>query len=72
MVTQIKSYIATGKFGYAKAMFSPAEYERLKRRDREAIRIEALNDETLAAILSAQPGERSREAGRRLADPGTG
>jgi len=53
-------------------MLSLREYERLKRRDREAIRTEDLDDETLAAILSAEPGERSRKAGRRLADPAAG
>lgn len=50
-------------------MLSLREYERLKRRDREAIRVEDLDDQTLEAILSAEPGERSRAAGRRLADP---
>lgn len=53
-------------------MVSLREYERLKRRDsevtrREAIRTEDLDDETLEAILNAEPGKRSREAGRRLA-----
>ncbi|HEV3052025.1 MAG TPA: hypothetical protein VGX50_17075 [Longimicrobium sp.] len=50
-------------------MLSLREYERLKRCDRESVRVEELDDETLQAILDAQPGERSREAGRRLADP---
>lgn len=49
-------------------MISLREYERLKRRDREAIRTEDLDDSTLDAILSAEPGERSREAGRRVAE----
>ncbi|WP_029625184.1 type II toxin-antitoxin system prevent-host-death family antitoxin [Sphingomonas sp. PAMC 26605] len=53
-------------------MLSLEEYERLKRRDREAIRVEDLDDETLDAIRNAEPGERSREAGRRLADPAAG
>jgi PHD/YefM family antitoxin component YafN of YafNO toxin-antitoxin module len=53
-------------------MISLNEYERLKRRDRQVIRTEDLDDETLNAILNAQPGERSREAGRRLADPDAG
>ena len=53
-------------------MLSLKEYERLKRRDREAIRTEDLDDETLDSILHAEPGARSREAGRRLADPGAG
>lgn len=53
-------------------MLSLKEYERLKRRDREVIRTEDLDDETLDAILNAEPGERSKAAGRRLADTGTG
>lgn len=53
-------------------MLSLKEYERLKRRDREVIRTEDLDDETLDAIRNAQPGERSRDAGRRLADPAAG
>lgn len=53
-------------------MLSLKEYERLKRRDREVIRTEDLDDETFEAILNAEPGERSREAGRRLADSDTG
>lgn len=53
-------------------MISLKEYERLKRRDREVIRTEDLDDETLQAIRTAEPGERSRDAGRRLADPGAG
>jgi hypothetical protein len=39
-----------------------------KRRDREAIRVENLDGATLDAIRTAEPGERSREAGRRLAE----
>ena len=53
-------------------MLSLKEYERLKRRDRQVIRTEDLDDETLDAILNAEPGERSKEAGRRLADPDAG
>lgn len=53
-------------------MLSLNEYERLLRRDRQVIRTEDLDDETLNAILTAEPGERSREAGRRLADPDAG
>jgi len=48
------------------------ENERVKRRDRQVIRTEDLDDETLDAILKAEPGERSKEAGRRLDDTGTG
>ena len=43
-------------------MISLKEYERLRRRDREAIRTEELDEETLQAILTAEPGERSRAA----------
>ena len=50
-------------------LISAREYDRLKRRDRQVIRTEDLDDETLDAILNAEPGERSREAGRRLSDP---
>lgn len=53
-------------------MLSLKEYERLKRRDPEVIRTEDLDDETLDAILTAEPGEGSRAAGRRLADPDAG
>lgn len=48
------------------------EGERLLRRDRQVLLVKDLDDETLDAILSAEPGERSRDAGRRRADPGTG
>jgi len=50
-------------------MLSLREYERLKRRDRQVIQMQDLDDETLDAILTAEPGEASREAGRRLEDP---
>lgn len=53
-------------------MLSLKEYERLLRRDRQVILTKDLDDETLDAILNAEPGERSKDAGRRLADPGTG
>jgi hypothetical protein len=39
-----------------------------KRRDREAIRVKDLDGATLDAIRTAEPGERSHEAGRRLAE----
>lgn len=42
-------------------MLSLKEYERLKRRDREVIRTEDLDDETLNAILTAEiPEEAER------------
>jgi PHD/YefM family antitoxin component YafN of YafNO toxin-antitoxin module len=50
-------------------MLSREDYARLVRRDRQAIRTEDLDDETLDAILNVEPGERSKDAGRRLADP---
>lgn len=53
-------------------MLSLMEYERLLRRDRQAMLTRDLDDETLDAILTAEPGERSKEAGRRLADPDAG
>ncbi len=53
-------------------MISLKEYERLMRRDRQVIRTEDLDDETLNAILTAEPGERSKQAGKRLADPHAG
>ena len=53
-------------------MISLNEYERLLRRDRQVILTKDLDDESIEAIKNAQPGERSREAGRRLADPAAG
>ncbi|PZU57758.1 MAG: hypothetical protein DI547_11850 [Sphingobium sp.] len=53
-------------------MLSFKEYERLLRRDRQVILTKDLDDETLDAIRDAEPGERSKEAGRRLADPDAG
>ncbi|BCA60451.1 type II toxin-antitoxin system Phd/YefM family antitoxin [Sphingomonas sp. HMP6] len=41
-------------------MLSFKEYERLKRRDREVIRTEDLDDSTLNAILTAEVSERSK------------
>lgn len=53
-------------------MLSLMEYERLLRRDRQVMLTRDLDDETLDAILTAEPGERSKEAGRRLADTDAG
>jgi len=50
-------------------MISFEDYTRLVRRDRRAIRVEDMDHETLDAILNAQSGERSKDAGQRLADP---
>ena len=52
-------------------MISLNEYERLLRRDRQVILTEDLDEETLEAIRTAEPGERSRAAGRRLDDSAT-
>lgn len=38
-------------------------------RDRKVIRTEELDPQTLAAIMAAEPGERSKDAGRRLPEP---
>lgn len=40
--------------------------DRLRRRDRQAIKTADLDDKTLNAILTAEPGERSKQAGKRL------
>ena len=53
-------------------MISLNEYQRLLRRDRQVILTEDLDEETLNAIRAAEPGERSRAAGRRLANPAAG
>lgn len=53
-------------------MISAREYERLKRRDREVIRTEDLDDETLDAILAAEPSERSKALNHLMDDPATG
>ena len=53
-------------------MISLNEYERLLRRDRQVLLTEQLDEETIDAIRSAEPGERSRAAGRRVADPAAG
>lgn len=45
------------------------EYGRRLRRDRQVIFTRELDDETLDAILTAEPGERSKEAGRRHGEP---
>jgi hypothetical protein len=50
-------------------MISLNEYERLLRRDRQVILTEDLDEETLDAIRTSEPGERSRATGRRLAGP---
>ena len=53
-------------------MISLNEYERLLRRDRQVILTDDLDDETIQAILAAEPGERSKQVGREIADPAAG
>jgi DNA-binding PucR family transcriptional regulator len=53
-------------------MLSLNEYERLKRRDRQVIRTEDLDDETLEAILNAEPSERSKALNYLMDDPEAG
>lgn len=50
-------------------MLSLNEYERLKRRDRQVIRTEDLDDETLNAILTAEIPERARALNYLMDDP---
>jgi len=38
-------------------LLSIEEYRRLKRRDREALRVEELDEQTLAAIAASEPPE---------------
>ena len=53
-------------------MIALNEYERLLRRDRQVILTKDLDEDTVQAIFSAEPGERSKAAGQRLADPAAG
>ena len=53
-------------------MLSLHEYERLKRRDRQVIRTEDLDDETLDAILTAKVSERSKALNHLMDDTRTG
>jgi len=53
-------------------MLSLHEYERLKRRDRQVIRTEDLDDETLDAILNAEIPERSKALNYLMDDTETG
>ena len=48
-------------------MLSLNEYERLLRRDRQVLLVKDLDDETLDAIRTAQPSERSRRLDPTLA-----
>jgi PHD/YefM family antitoxin component YafN of YafNO toxin-antitoxin module len=49
-------------------MISLNEYERLLRRDRQVILTKDLDDETLEAILTAQPSERSKALSHLMDD----
>ena len=53
-------------------MISLKEYQRLLRRDRQVLLVEELDDETLDAIRTAQPSERSKALNHLLDDTGTG
>ncbi|MCM8729577.1 type II toxin-antitoxin system Phd/YefM family antitoxin [Hephaestia sp. GCM10023244] len=50
-------------------MLSLKEYERLKRRDRQVIRTEDLDDETLDAILNAPIPEEAERLNALMDDP---
>ena len=52
-------------------MLSLNEYERLLRRDRQVIRTEDLDDETLAAILTAKIPEEAERLNHLMEDTGT-
>lgn len=52
-------------------MLSLREYERLKRRDRQVIRTEDLDEETIEAILSAEIPERAHALNHLMEDTGT-
>lgn len=46
-------------------------FERILRQDREVLLVRDLDDETLDAILSAEPGERSKRLNYLTDDPAT-
>jgi PHD/YefM family antitoxin component YafN of YafNO toxin-antitoxin module len=53
-------------------MISLKEYERLLRRDRQVLLVKDLDDETLEAIRTAEPSERSKALNHLVDDTGTG
>ena len=53
-------------------MISLKEYERLLRRDRQVLLVKDLDNETLEAIRTAEPSERSKALNHLMDDPGTG
>ena len=52
-------------------MISLKEYERLLRRDRQVLLVKDLDDETLEAIRTAEPSERSKALNHLMDDTGT-
>lgn len=52
-------------------LLSVQEYERLKRRDREALRVDDLSDEELEAIANAEWPQEAREHDHELDAPET-
>ena len=58
---------------YAAALVdNPVRYSQTNQSDRQVIRTEDLDVETLNAILTAEPGKRSREAEQRLRNQAMG
>ena len=53
-------------------MISLKEYQRLLRRDRQVLHVKDLDDDTLDAIRTAQPSERSKALNHLVDDTGTG
>lgn len=53
-------------------MISLKEYERLLRRDRQVLLVKDLDDETLEAIRTAEPSERSKALNHLMDDTGAG
>ena len=53
-------------------MISLNEYERLLRRDRRVLLTKDLDDETIEAIRTSEPSERSKALNYLLDDTGTG
>ena len=53
-------------------MISLKEYQRLLRRDRQVLLVKDLDDDTLDAIRTAQPSERSKALNHLMDDTGTG
>ncbi|HEY5722673.1 MAG TPA: hypothetical protein VIT45_10160 [Allosphingosinicella sp.] len=58
--------------GWKTAPISLKEYERLLRRDHQVLLVKDLDDETLEAIRTAEPSERSKALNHLVDDTGTG